>query len=330
MASISDGVDAATAAEPGEPAAASAAAEDQDDAAVKMDPFLEQMSPADVMYADGMSLWRDLNVLFAEGNDGMFSPWRKPTNEGEARKVEQMVKLFGAAAKLGHAIAMCHLGNMHQDGQGVPVDLSLAAEWIRKSAEKGYGGAQTNLGLMYQQGCGVEQSDATAAEWYRKAAFQGVALAQHNLGLMYQQGQGVEQSDSMAMGWYRKAADQGLPPAQANLHKLESMMREHGSGVANSSRTDGAHAPPDPNDNPGSSGAVKKESTDKEWYIEVGNPVVLHSLKARPELNGQSGVVTGFVVAEKRIAVTLDDGRGPFKLRPENLHNEELLCDVPL
>ena len=51
--------------------------------------------------------------------------------------------------------------------------------------------AQFALGDMYDNGWGVPQDHAKAANWYRKAAEQGDAKAQHNLGWMYYKGEGV-------------------------------------------------------------------------------------------------------------------------------------------
>ena len=53
--------------------------------------------------------------------------------------------------------------------------------------------------------------------------------------------------------------------------------------------------------------------------IPIGTRVELHGLKAKPELNGQRGVVAGFDAASGRCKVKLEDGRGPFKLKVGNL-----------
>ena len=45
----------------------------------------------------------------------------------------------------------------------------------------------------------------------------------------------------------------------------------------------------------------------------------LRGLKAKPELNGQRGVVTGFDAPNGRCSVQLEDGRGPYKIKPGNL-----------
>ena len=45
----------------------------------------------------------------------------------------------------------------------------------------------------------------------------------------------------------------------------------------------------------------------------------LRGLQAKPELNGQRGVVTGFDASSGRCSVQLEDGRGPYKIKPGNL-----------
>ena len=51
----------------------------------------------------------------------------------------------------------------------------------------------------------------------------------------------------------------------------------------------------------------------------------LRGLKAKPELNGQRGVVTGFDASSGRCSVQLEDGRGPYKIKPENLEEEVMV-----
>ena len=64
------------------------------------------------------------------------------------------------------------------------VDLSAAAGWYQKAAEKGNDGAQVALALMYLSGQGVEQDAPKAASWFAMAAAQGNARAQYNLALL--------------------------------------------------------------------------------------------------------------------------------------------------
>jgi hypothetical protein len=47
--------------------------------------------------------------------------------------------------------------------------------------------------------------------------------------------------------------------------------------------------------------------------------VELFGLQARPELNGRKGVAQSFLASAGRYAVLLDDGAGPFRIKPANL-----------
>ncbi|MGE0715579.1 MAG: tetratricopeptide repeat protein, partial [Alphaproteobacteria bacterium] len=87
---------------------------------------------------------------------------------------------------------------------------------------------QAQLGWAYEQGLGVTLSETEAAEWYRKAALQGAADAQRNLAWLYQQGRGVRQDYRQAARWYEAAAAQGDARAQVAL----GWLHEQGFGVA--------------------------------------------------------------------------------------------------
>ena len=152
--------------------------------------------------------------------------------------------------------------------------------------------AQYNLGVMYANGQGVAKDESTAAEWYRKAAEQGDAEAQFNIGLMFVNGKGVPQSFSEALRWFRKAEAQGIEQATAAIQQVLQFQRQQQA----------APAPPPP-----------------PPPIPITTTVHLRGLQAKPELNGQRGVVTFFDASSGRCTVQLEDGRGPYKVKPGNL-----------
>jgi len=123
-------------------------------------------------------------------------------------------------ADQGEANAQFQLGDMYEQGQGVPQDYEEAVKWYRLAANQGNAYAQVNLGTMYDNGTGVPQDDEEAVKWYRLAAEQNDVDGQSNLGMMYEHGQGVPQDYEEAVKWYRLAADQGNAQAQANLGKM--------------------------------------------------------------------------------------------------------------
>jgi TPR repeat protein len=90
----------------------------------------------------------------------------------------------------GNADAQANLGWHYATGDGVPKDLSKAAELYQKAADQGNAMAQNNLGELYQTGDGVPKDLGKAAALYQKAADQGTADAQDSLGQLYETGQG--------------------------------------------------------------------------------------------------------------------------------------------
>jgi TPR repeat protein len=73
---------------------------------------------------------------------------------------------------------------------------------VEEKAEAGSASAQFNLGNMYNDGNGVPEDDKEAFKWLRLAADQGVARAQSNLGFMYEKGHGVPQAHKEAVRWW--------------------------------------------------------------------------------------------------------------------------------
>ena len=87
-------------------------------------------------------------------------------------------------------------------------------------ADQGDVDAQFNLGNMYDNGNGVPENDAEAVKWYRKAADQGYAKAQTSLGVMYANGEGVPENFVHAYVWWSMAKTQGYEDAKVNLDIL--------------------------------------------------------------------------------------------------------------
>ena len=149
---------------------------------------------------------------------------------------------------------------------------------------------------MYANGQGVAKDESTAVKWYRKAAEQGLVQAQNNLAGMLADGQGVPQNFSEALRWLRKAAAQGDKNAAIGIKHVQGMQEQQQQAAA------AAESSPSPAPIPTNTTTVH-----------------LRGLQAKPELNGQRGVVTGFDASSGRCSVQLEDGRGPYKIKPENL-----------
>jgi len=118
-------------------------------------------------------------------------------------------RLFASAANAGNRKAAVQCGWQHENGAGVPRNLTEAARWYRKGAELGDSRGQKNLGALYESGRGVPEDWIEAAKWYRKSAAQGDAEGQAALARAYAYGIGVPQSRREAIYWDKLAAAQG-------------------------------------------------------------------------------------------------------------------------
>jgi TPR repeat protein len=78
-------------------------------------------------------------------------------------------------------------------------DYGKALECWQQAADQGDAKALCYLGNLYREGNGVEQSYEKALEYWQKAADQGDTLAMCNLGGAYYNARGVEQSYEKAL-----------------------------------------------------------------------------------------------------------------------------------
>lgn len=140
------------------------------------------------------------------------------TSENNRAEYEAAAKALRKSAEEGDASAQFRLGQLYDEGTGVPQDYRRAMEWFEKAAKQGHVGAQVNLGTLYLRGEGAPQSDQMALFWFSQAAERGHALAFAKLGWMSAQGRGVLQDFIQAHKWYNLAA--------ANGHKKAAEYRE--------------------------------------------------------------------------------------------------------
>jgi uncharacterized protein len=147
------------------------------------------------------------------------------------------------------AAALTLLGELFNQGLGVPQDPVKAAEWYRRAAGHGDARALAALGLMALDGRGMQKNPQQGKAWLEQAAAKGepvaaynIALlllssgagddlrravellrtaaraeigdAQHALGVLYLRGRGVERDSVEAARWLRNAAENGNTPAE--------------------------------------------------------------------------------------------------------------------
>ncbi|MEM9938642.1 MAG: peptidoglycan-binding protein [Pseudomonadota bacterium] len=132
--------------------------------------------------------------------------------------------LIRSAADKGLPAAQYRLAKLHEQGTGVPRDLSQARAWTEKAAEGGNVKAMHDLAVFFADGEGGTQSYAAAVEWFRKAAEFGLVDSQYNLGVMYENGLGISPSAAEALYWYEIAMRNGDPSAEQNVAELTGIL----------------------------------------------------------------------------------------------------------
>src|SRR5258708_15568338 len=116
----------------------------------------------DIYYAQRIAKLVSAGLLESQGNLGRmrFSEVRLPGLDLSAGELEDLIaqKQYG------------HLGQLYEDGQGVPRDYVEALKWYRMAADQGDIWAQLAVGRFYEKGNGVLQDDEEACFWFSLAA----------------------------------------------------------------------------------------------------------------------------------------------------------------
>lgn len=112
-------------------------------------------------------------------------------------------------------------------------DLSKAAYWLERAAEKGDAKSQLELAVMYENGSGVERNGENAVKWYRFAAEQGEVKAQNRLGRIFKFGECDTEVDyTQAKFWLCKAVEQGDRYAGYWLKNIDTLIEQYNECVA--------------------------------------------------------------------------------------------------
>lgn len=133
---------------------------------------------------------------------------------------QQEIAELKAKAQTGDPKAQVKLGELYDDGKGVPEDAGAAAQWYGKAAEQGDPAGQNSLGVMYRLGRGVDKDLKEAVRWYQKAARQGYPNAYFNLGTAYYNGDGVPTDYDRAYAWFVLAKEAGSKPAEEAVQRV--------------------------------------------------------------------------------------------------------------
>lgn len=128
---------------------------------------------------------------------------------GLAMTPEETVMITNAAERgSDSAQLLLALEYLHGDS-AIQKDEKRAAYWLEQSATQGNAVAERILGDLYEQGRGVPLNPTLSADWRKKAADRGNTDAQLKLGKMYLAGKGVEKNPEKGEFWLKRAAEEG-------------------------------------------------------------------------------------------------------------------------
>jgi uncharacterized protein len=137
------------------------------------------------------------------------------------------LELAAKAAAQSDPQAHTLIGRIYADGDGVPRNAALAAQWYARGAELGDAQAMFAYGLQLAEGQGVEKNLNAAAEMFEAAAVRRHPIANYNLALLFITGEGKPENPYRGFMHMRFAAEAGVVVAQYDLGTLYST----GTGV---------------------------------------------------------------------------------------------------
>jgi cell division septation protein DedD len=132
----------------------------------------------------------------------------------------------------GDPEAQFHLGQAYQLGRGVPIDLKLAEDWLRRAAMQGGDEAKDSYGLiLFQNG-----KRAEGLPYIEDAAGRGNARAQYILGTALYNGDMTTKDFPRAYAMMTRAAAAGMAPAKNALVEMDKYIpleqRNRGKALA--------------------------------------------------------------------------------------------------
>lgn len=92
--------------------------------------------------------------------------------QGQLPDYARAIELFQQSAERGHEGAQFFLGQIYENGQGVPKDFTAALHWYRQAATNGSPAAAMALANIYSDGLQVTPDRVEVFVWYSVAAAQ--------------------------------------------------------------------------------------------------------------------------------------------------------------
>lgn len=96
-------------------------------------------------------------------------------------------------AKEGDKLAQTYVGEIYEKGiGGAPPDFGAARQWYEKAAAQGYARALMNLGYLHERGNGVPKDLTVALNYYRKASGLGNLIVADETGASQQSAEQIQ------------------------------------------------------------------------------------------------------------------------------------------
>jgi len=176
-----------------------------------------RLAAADQDYAEALKFY---NRSIRDGDQRAMVELGQMYEEGRGvpKDVRHAVELYERAAEQSRW-ARAKLGAMYLEGNGIPKDYEKARSWLQRAAADGNAAARNNLGLMHDRGLGVGVDHAAAADLYLAALGGGNVQARGNLESLFAEGRGAPEG-AAALDWYRRGAEAGVMSAQYQLGRI--------------------------------------------------------------------------------------------------------------
>src|SRR5512140_392142 len=175
------------------------------------------------MYENGIGMPVDIREALSRytelADQGHYEArYRVAVLQLRANNLPEAVKRLRKAVEHEDARAMVDLGQLYEQGRGVPQDANRAAALYQQAAPQSTW-AKARLGAMYLGDLGIRRDYAKARQWLALAAADNEPSAHNNLALMDENGWGGAVDFRSARDHYLAALGE-VPEARGNLEKL--------------------------------------------------------------------------------------------------------------
>lgn len=128
----------------------------------------------------------------------------------QQRRLQKGAAAFLKCSEMGDVKCTSALGQLFDQGRGVPLDRVRAISYLKRGAEAGNRGAQYTYGIYHEEGEVIPRDIKKALEWYMKSAEQGYPEGQRHIGFAYEFADlTLLHNRAKAIEWLSKSAAQG-------------------------------------------------------------------------------------------------------------------------